>query len=513
MPVKMPDAEKIKMGTPLQPDPKSTRLTIKDMVYSLVDKWPEQSEEISKIAEAAERLTRELGAYPGTIAWDIICFRVSQLLMTRLDLPECDIDIWEKMWARTTRPRKCEDGQIFWSPYIYRSLLRFNDAFDSLLVMYRRRLEEGGIQYRELFIQDLFEYSSIKKPKLSAGELRVFRTALKKQTISPNELSIELGTTKGYVSRVINSLRRRSILWPVPTVSFSSIGLKIIIVVIEYEHNNIKLPSVIEGGHPWVYNILQAKRGNTFTVVHLIVPKWWNLYSDGRIWFESLKASKGVARVFSGERERKWCWSNTNYEHFDGIQWPEYEHFRASLLTAFKGEESFSIPPDEVDLDGFVLDDLHVSVIGTIVNDLIISVRDIRKRLGLQYNTILNVVSDLRSRLILRERIVCSSIYAPGTLILVTRSDLPSYYKLCNVFSCLPEVYTQRTTDGLSTIIARVPARFAHHIYDDVRANLDGEDILMSYHMGPHLFRWKLPVDHWDSDSRQWHVRDDEFAF
>ncbi len=488
-------------------------MAIEDMVSSLVDIWPEKRLEIHAVAEAAGELAREMGAYPGTIAWDLVCFRTEQMLSELLALPECDLGRWEELWAATSRERDYGDGRVYRPPFVYRSLLGFRDAFDRMREMYQRRIEEAGPAFRELFIQDLFEFRSERVPTLSQSTLLVFRTALAYQTVSPQRLAARLGTSKGYVSRVLNNLRRRGVLWTIPTVSYAGIGLKTVIMALELEDHSTRLPPYLGKQNPWLYNVLRTSTGESFALVNIVVPRWWSPFREGRMWLESLADAPGVVRVTAGERDESLCWANIDYDLFDGSQWAVFETFHRRLQDAFENPPPVQLTGRQLDLEGFVLDESYLAVIDAILNKGLTSVRDIRRKVGRKYNTVLGIVADLRSRGILWERVVATTVYAPGSLFLVIHnSDVSLYRRICRALSFLPELYCQRATNGLSTVIAKVPAQYARWIFEDVRMKFQEEDCLLSYHGSYHLFGWKLPVSRWDADEGKWRVMTDDFG-
>ncbi|RLI48911.1 MAG: hypothetical protein DRO73_07925 [Candidatus Thorarchaeota archaeon] len=483
------------------------------LVLSLTEVWPERVEEIQAVAEEAGVLQRDLGAVPGTIAWDLACFRVEQILMTQLHLPPCDMEAWESLWASTTKMRMWGSGLAYRPPYVYLTLLKFPDAFSSLSEMYKRHLHESGENVREAFLRDFFDFCAKKTPRLSAGQMRVFRFVLENQTVSPNAVAESLGTTKGYASRIVNDLKRRSVIWEIARVSLPAIGLKTVVLVADLDSPTTPMPLALQHPCPWLYNLFRTRTGDSFLVANFIVPASWQAEINGRHFVESIAHSSGVSRVRVSDRVESYCYNHYNYSGFDGREWAPYEQMSEDFRSCFKQSNNpvnYTIPAP--DLEEFELEKSHMDIISAFVNDRVMSVRGLRKRLKRDYNYVLETLSDLRARDILGTRIVPTPLFASGMIIMVVPVDEDRYTRLCNTFSYLPEVYAQRTDDGWGVFMLRTPERYTRRYFDDIRALMMYDDMLLSYHGNMHFFGWKMPVDRWDPATKEWVVRDDDFV-
>jgi len=487
---------------------------IRDVILGLERLRPGARDVLKSIASEAESLQQELRAAPRTIAWDLVCFRVAQLLHTCLGLSPLELRPWDSFWAATSSSHGLYTNQVYDPPRVYSTMLQFPEVFDKLRDAYLELLETSGTQLREDFLKIFFRVRASLIPQLSPGELRVFRLALKMQSLSPGTLASEIGTTKGYVSRIVSGLRRKSMLWEVVRFSYKALGLQVLIVMIELNDLDAELPVPFTRENPWLYSIFDSRMGTRFAIAHFIVPRSWRSQSEARAWADKLLEYEQVtnARVF--QRDESACWRHYNYEPFDGQKWQVTSGLYGPMLRAAFKEPAQPLETQalEPDLHSFSLDSIDIQIIDVLLQEGPLTIRALRKKLRRDYGLVYKRYTTLKKRNIITTRVIPSPFLAPGLIVIMAKVDNDDHRRLCNAFKCLPEVYAERTTEEYSVFTLRVPEEHIRTVVDDVNDIMVGRDRWMTYHGNMHFVSWRLPIDRWMESYKEWRIDENDFG-
>ncbi len=491
-------------------------LRISDLLIDLQDEMASESEVtavLSEISREAQTLQDQLQAVPGTLAWDIVAFRVGQLLTQRLNWGIRDLERWERLWERTTVRRTTARNVIYNPPRAYRVFLHDEDAFRTLRDTYEGLLSQRGSRLREDFLDVFVRMRAEKRPYLTPGQLEVFREAIAMQTMSPSVLAERMGKTRGYVSRVLSDLSDRSILWEQIRFSYRALNLQVIVVFVEFEDLDTPLPKVFTANNPWLYSIFESRVGAHFAIVNFILPRSWRSRVETREWARRVEEWSGVTRAVVMTREEQLCWRSYNYKFYDGRQWRIPSGVYGPLLRSGFERAADSLPVQilEPNLEGLRLKSRDIVMIEYLRRNGPVPIRVLRRDLRRNYNAVMRRYNELQQRRVITTRVNPTPLLAPGMVIALVRTDRRLYAKLCNTLSVLPEVYAEYLSDNHAVLTIRVPEEHVRPTIDDLNDLLRGHDRWLTYHGHMHFVDWRLPVERWLNAYGDWWIHDEDF--
>ncbi len=486
---------------------------IGQLIELLKDIWNEKSSELDQISDEAAEMQESLFAAPGTIGWDLVCFRVEQLLRDRLGLSWDELKNWEQLWASTTKIRGDLTSRIYDPPGAYYLFLQAPDRFEHLIRIYRELLNQSETAVVEDFLKAFFRIRADLTPRLTARELDVFRLALEQQTLSPTKLARQLGMTKGYVSRVINSLKERVILWERVRFSFKALGLQVLIALVELTSLDAELPPAFSANNPWLYSLFESRMGSHFAIAHFVVPDSWRSQSEARNWVRKLSELDDVRFVNVFNRIEPMNWMHFNYNMFNGVTWEvQTGIFSPMMRSGFTREiDDMSQQSLESDLERTLLDETDIQIISHLTSKGPLTLRELRNILKKDYNFVVERHNRLREHNVIINRVIPTPLFAPGVIVVMTKIPHKLHLQLCNAVSCLPEVYAERTVEGYTSLVLRVPEEHVRDIVEDLNDFLRGRKRWITYLGDMHFIKWKLPVHRWLDGYKDWWISDVDF--
>ncbi|MHA1781342.1 MAG: MarR family transcriptional regulator [Candidatus Thorarchaeota archaeon] len=488
-------------------------IKVSQLILQLRKEWPERAEGIEKIAEKIDQVQTDLNAARGTLGWDLVCFRAKQMLLQELNLSAMEISAWDRLWATTTKPIEHESGLLYNPPSAYTTMLASETAFDQLADSYKQLVETSGNRIREDFLTIFFRVRASMIPHLTPSERKVFLYVVENQTVSPTEIAKNLGTTKGYISRVLRTLREKRVIAEFFSFSYTALKLKVLNVVIEMDSLDAQLPDMFTRKNPWLYNVFESKMGKRFAIANFIVPVSWRSASALRTFAEKLTQFEHITSAKVLQRKEASCWRHYNYREFNGSEWQiTAGTYSPRIRAGFKKQPtSLQIQALQPDMDGFILDDLDIRIIETLYKYGPLTIRQLREFIGRDYNLVLSRYSDLVRRHIIETRAAPNPLFAPGMVVVMAQVSDEEHLRLCNAFSCLPEAYLQRTKEGYTICTLRLPEAYVRDVVRDANDILAGKERWLTYHGNMHFFNWTLPVERWLSGYREWWIHDNDF--
>lgn len=486
---------------------------ISELIRHLRDAWPDHSHELDQIMREAVMLQETLFAAPGTIGWDLVCFKVELLLKERLGLDWGALRVWEQLWASTTKIRGDITSRVYDPPSAYYLYLNAPERFEHLVQIYKKLLSQSGETIVEDFLKAFFRIRADLTPKLTPRELDIFRLALKYQTLSPTFLAEKIGTTKGYVSRVINGFKKRVILWERVRFSFKALGLQVLIALVELRDPDTSLPPAFSTSNPWLYSVFESKMGAHFAIAHFVVPDTWRSHSEARTWVSRLNELDEVKFVNVFNRIESMNWVHYNYDLFTGKRWELPTGVFGPMIRAGYDEGTFehSMEPVESDLERYHFDQTDIQIVSHLTSKGPLTVRELRNILKKDYNFVVERLNRLRSHNVVVNRVLPTSLFAPGVIVIMVKVSQQTHDQLCNAVSCLPEAYAERTTEGYTSLVLRVPEDHVRDIVEDINDLLKRKQRWMTYLGDMHFIKWKLPADRWLDGYKDWWISDNDF--
>lgn len=474
----------------------------------------QQAEATSQLTNDILELSGELNAQPGTIAWDLVCFRAKQQLMDTYKVDPLVIGYWDDFWSRTTKTIRHSPSHLYDPPRVYNLLLHSDSVFEELKQSYLMLQKSKGASLPDDFLDVFFRIRNSVSPQISHGEMEIFRAAIDEQTLSPSKLSEVVDTSKGYVSRIVGSLVERGLLTEAVRFSYRALKLKVMALLIEMDNLDAALPQGFTSDNPWLHSVTDCKFGNRFIMAYFIVPLTWRSRRELSSWQRRLLTIPRVTDVHILERIEHQCWRNYNYEWFDGSEWHlptgTYAPFIKSRMT--EGVEVLPTQATPPELDNFVLQTFDVEILGTLWESGRLSVRELREQLSKDYNAVRKRYSELVDRNILRVRIHPTSLFAAGNMTLVSHLDESMHTRLTHALTCLPEVYAERTRDGYSIHTVRIPEGHEDTVADTLNTILKGKERWLMQHTDRTFANWSFPMDRWMPQHREWRVEESDFG-
>jgi len=473
-----------------------------------------QAEATSQLTNDILELSEELNAQPETIGWDLVCFRAKQQLIDTYEVDPLVIGYWDDFWSRSTKTIRHSASHLYDPPRVYNLLLHRKGVFEELKESYLMLKESSAASLPDDFLDVFFKIRNSVTPQISSGEMEVFCAAIEKQTLSPSRLSEIVGTSKGYVSRILGSLEKRRLLTEAVRFSYRALKLKVMAFLIEMDNLDAPLPRGFTSRNPWLHGVTDCKFGNRFIMAYFIVPLTWRSRRELQQWRSRLLSIPRITEVHILERIEQKCWRNYNYESFDGSEWHISTGTYAPLIRERMSKSLDELPTQATppDLDGFVLKTLDVEIIGTMWESGRLSVRQLRETLSRDYNAVRERYRELKNRNILKVRVHPTSLFAPGNMTLVSHIDEKTHIQLTYGLTCLPEVYAERTQGGYSVHTIRVPEGYEDDVADTLNNILEGTERWIMQHTDRTFANWSFPMDRWMPQHREWRVDDTDFG-
>ncbi|TXT53671.1 MAG: hypothetical protein BAJATHORv1_130011 [Candidatus Thorarchaeota archaeon] len=465
-----------------------------------------------KISTSIKDLILELDLANNAIVWDIICFRTKQLLL-KLGVPHHQLVELDWFWQSKTEHSYAGSNLIYDPPRIYDMLLSHPESFHLLKSAFLRLREISSDSIRDDFIATVLKIRSQYRPVLTSREVDIFQKAIYTQTISPSKLAELIGTTKGYVSRKLQELCSRKILYEAIRFSYRALNLKVSIVLIEMDNLDAPLPIQVGHPNPWVHSIYDCKFGNRFILVNLIVPISWRSGSEIDDWRDLILSKKHVTDVRVFERNPNRSWMNYNYDRFSGTSWnipPAY--YGTSIRHGFE-EEHIPLESQVPDLflSGFEITNLDVKMIRLLFERGPLTVRTVREEVGKDYNFIRRRLNELQNRGIIWNRILPNPLFAPESIIMVAHINSSKHEKLSRALSCLPEIYAQRTHNGYTIFTLRMPEGYLAEVSNTLNGLLEGYERWLLQYSHQHFTNWSFPMERWKPGTNEWLISEHDF--
>ena len=490
----------------------STR--IEEIIHRLRNEFPEHDEQLIAIGREARSLQSRLRATPKTIGWDLLCFRVKQLMIQRVGIVPLLLTRFDRQWEATTETHEHDSGVLYNPPQAYSTMLGSPQAFDRLLNAYEILIEKSGSRFREDYLNTFFKVRGEIIPRLTQSQLKIFKYVLSNQTTSPTQIAQALEMTKGYVSRVIGELKDKYVISERVRFSYGALGLQTIIAIIEMDSLDVELPHAFTRKNPWLYSIFESRIQRHFAIAHFIVPLSWRSPSELGMWAKRIAEEEHVVSAQVWRRNERANWMNYNFDAFDGRTWNVPSGvYSPQIHSGFRAKPP-PIEPQvaEPNLEGFFIDGLDIRIIHELVTRGPLTVRELRAILGKDYNVIQTKYYNLRERKIIVNRVHPSPLFAPGTVLAVAKLNDEYHRRLCNAVSCLPEVYTERTYEGYTVFTLRVPEKHTRDVITDLNDILEGHERWLTYHGDMHFFNWTFPMDRWMEGYREWYILENDFG-
>jgi len=344
--------------------------------------------------------------------------------------------------------------------------------------------------------------------------MSLFRLALEVQSLSPLLLSRKTGLTKGYVSRVIHGLSETQTLFKAVRFSYEALKLEVLIVLIEMDSLDVTLPQMLTRYNPWLYSLLDCKFGNRFALAHLIVPASWRSLTETKNWQSALRRMPGITEVRVFQRIERDCWRNYNFELYDGHGWRIPSGVYSPTIRELYHKDFGSLPVQvrSPDISRYVLDRDDVRIVSLLHENGPLTVRDLRTRMGRDYNYVRWKLQALKRRQIITLRIHPTSLFATGSLVLVSGIDKPEHDRLCRALSCLPEVYAERMSEGYSIMTMRLAEDQVPHVARDLNQILAGKNRWLLQYADHHFVNWRFPLNRWMDQHREWTIDEKDFG-
>ncbi len=488
-------------------------MQLNDILDRVQQNNPEKVEQIRKIADEVSSILEELNTAPGLIGWDLILFRTKQLLL-RAGISNDDLQILDREWARTTKSSEHRLNLFYDPPRVYNSLLHDSSVFDKLVRVHDDLRERGSTSFREIYLDAFFELRKQLKPTMTKKELEVFRETIRQQTTSPSILSEKIGTTKGYVSRVVKGLLSRGLLSEVVRFSYGALSLKVVIALVEMESLDTELPDYLTRKNPWLYSLFDCKYANRVVMANFIVTMSWRSREEMQQWKEQLLSYPSVKDVKLIERDEKKSWMSFDYSRFDGKDWNVIPGEFGVLVKSRFREQSVpsGIRATVRNLRGFKVTNIDVQMIAILYENGALSIREIRQHMGLDYNTVRKAYNRLKERGVIWNRIHPSPLIAPENITLVVEADEVLHAKLCSAFSICPEVYAQRGSGDSSIFMLRLPDGHGISVGRTLNEILRGTRRVLLQFGEHHFTNWKFPLERWDDQYKEFRLDSNDFG-
>lgn len=489
-------------------------MSIEQAILRIGQQKPDVLDQLRKVVCEVQSIVSDLNAAPGLIGWDLVCFRAKQLLLTRVGMTSLDLQGFDSFWSFTTRTDYYGPNLVYDPPLVYNLLLRSPHAYHQLKRVYAKLLEACTPSIREDFLEAFFKIRTGHRPQLTETETDILRLGLRKQTLSPSVLAEISRWTKGYISRVASGLKTREAIYEAVRFAYEALALEVVIVLVEMDNLDAELPTDLTRRNPWLYSLFDCKYGNRFVMANLIVPVSWRSMAEIRQWRESLLSAQRVTEVSVFERIEKECWMSFDFSAYDGKSWNITPGLYGTMIRSKYRDnpKELEIQAASPDLEDFTIGEDDIRIISVLHEKGPLSVRDLRRQIGRDYNIVRRRHDELMKRSILRKRVYPSPLFAPDSLTLVVKLNRDDHIRLCNAFSAVPEIYAQRTKEKYSIFILRLPDGESEHVAKTLNDILRGHERWLLQYSDQHFVNWQFPLDRWMNAHREWRIDLNDFG-
>jgi len=488
-------------------------MSIKMIFEILQNEHPEKSNLIKAVEGEIDQLSEIFDAVPGLIGWDLLLFRMKQLLMLKCKIDIERLEVLDDLWSSSAKSIRHGYNLIYDPPRVYNLLLRYTDSFQKLMDSYLDLRRADLTNFRDNFLDAFFRLRVRYRPTLTKGELSVLLSCIENQTLSPSIIAKNLVTTKSYVSRIISYLRTKNAFYEAVRFAIAALSLKDVIVLIEMDNLDAEIPPQFSQKNPWLHSLFDCKYGNRFVLINLIVPESWRSMAEIRDWKDEIMQNRRVTDVHIFERNEEYNWMNFDYSSFTGNLWK----ISPTTLGAQIRQLYEKFPPkcksDALPLlDGFRVDFDDIKMIAYLDRKGPVSIRELRNEINRDYNTVRSRYNELINRKIIRYRLYPSSLFAPESITLVAKLHDNEHFQLCNALACVPEVYAQRTRLQHSVFTVRLPEGSTDYIAKILNELLRGKERWLLQYSDQQFINWQFPIERWDSATREWRILGSDFG-
>lgn len=484
------------------------------MIFEIMQKeHPDRSISIKSVEDEINKLSKVFDATPGLIGWDLLLFRMKQLLMLKCKIDIERLNVLDDLWSSLAKIIPHGYNLIYDPPRVYNLLLRYPDSFQKLMNSYLELRRADMPNFRDNFLDAFFQLRIHYRPNLTKGEVLTLLSCIEMQTLSSSSLAKKIATTKSYVSKMIASLRSKNAFYEAVRFAISALSLKDVIVLIEMDNLDAEIPSQFSLRNPWLHSLFDCKFGNRFILTNLIVPESWRSMAEIRAWKDEIIQNRRVTDVHIFQRYEKYNWMNFNYSSFTGTLWKVSPTTLGAQMKQLYEEtppkfKSYSLPI----LEGFKINFDDIKMIAYLDRKGPVPIRELRNEINRDYNFVRNRYNELNRRKIIRYHLYPSSLFAPESITIVAKIGDTEHSRLCNALSCAPEVYVQRTQLQYSVFTIRLPEGSTDYIAKTLNELLRGKERWLLQYSDQQFINWQFPIERWDSTTCEWRIFDSDFG-
>ncbi|MHA1495625.1 MAG: hypothetical protein ACTSUZ_08160 [Candidatus Thorarchaeota archaeon] len=488
-------------------------MSISMIIEKIRNENPQVSDKITKVETRIKEIKEEIDAIPQLIGWDLLLFRLKQLLILDVGITSDKLQTFDTFWESTTTKVSHGYNLVYDPPRVYNLLLRYPESFQKLLQSYRELKEAQTPSLRTEYLDAFFHLRVQYRPNLTPGELSILCSIIEDQSRSLSILMKKYGKTKSYFSKIITTLRNKNAFYEAIRFAYSVLSLNVVIVLVEMDNLDADIPIQFSSGNPWIHSLYDCKFGNRFILANLILPVSWRSNDELRMWKEEMLNNNRVTDVHIFERNEQLNWMNFNYSAFSGNGWNTTPTTIGTLIRQMYRKDYSEYDRSQIpELSNFQISCDDIQMIATLHQQGPISVRQLRSKLSKDYNIVRARYEDLIRRRIIWHRIYPSPLFAPESITIVAKLDDHEHYQICHALTCLPEVYVQRTKCLHSIITMRLPEGSLDYVVATLNEFLRGKERWLLQYTGQQFTNWQFPLDRWVESHRVWTIHDSDFG-